>query len=153
MVSFNICFQLFQAPSQPNLRLARVLELLDHPVGVERGRPGRLLVRARLWRHAHPAERRDPVSDSGEMVSLFAPPVVMFSAPFFKSEACAEELTKICEKGGLSKRVIPVFVGPLDLPSDFLGPKKPQRRNAGFIRAKISGKCIPPSDCRRGPIT
>ena len=72
--------------------------------------------------------------------------VVMFSAPFFKSEACTEELIKICEKGGLSKRVIPVFVGPLDLSSDFLGSKKSQRRDAGFIRTKISGNCIPPPD-------
>jgi hypothetical protein len=41
--------------------------------------------------------------------------VVMFSENFFKSEACVEELTKICEQPKLSTRVIPVFVGNINL--------------------------------------
>ena len=72
--------------------------------------------------------------------------VVMFSSMFFKSKACTDELIAICEKDGLNRRVIPVFVGPMDMSSDFLGTEKKKKRDAAFIRTKISGNCIPPPD-------
>jgi hypothetical protein len=73
--------------------------------------------------------------------------IVMFSENFFKSKACVEELTKICEESELSTRVIPVFVGHVNLQSNFLGTEtKQQKRDANFIRTKINGNCIPPPD-------
>jgi hypothetical protein len=73
--------------------------------------------------------------------------VVMFSEEFFKSESCVKELSKILEQtSGLAERVIPVFVGSVDMSAGFLGEKKSQRREAAFIRTMVSGNCIPPPD-------
>ena len=57
-----------------------------------------------------------------------------------------QELCKICVTDDLSSRIIPVFVGEVDMRGDFLGTKKQQKRDANFIRTKISGNCIPPPD-------
>lgn len=74
--------------------------------------------------------------------------IAMFSAEFFTSEACVDELVKICTERDLSKRIIPVFVGSVGLgkSDDFLGTSKRDRMNANLIRTKINGNCIPPPD-------
>lgn len=74
--------------------------------------------------------------------------IVMLSEAFFQSEACVDEMAAILKEPGLSKRVIPVFVSPIDMSkgSDFLGSSKSEKRQANFFRTKIDGNCIPPPD-------
>jgi hypothetical protein len=69
--------------------------------------------------------------------------IVMFSPAFFQSDACVRQLSKICEKRGLQDRIIPIFIGPVDIESNFLGTKKSQIKEARFIRATISGNSLP----------
>lgn len=69
--------------------------------------------------------------------------IVMFSPAFFKSDACVRELSKICETRGLQDRIIPIYIGPMDIEKNFLGSKKKQIKEANFIRATISGNCLP----------
>jgi hypothetical protein len=74
--------------------------------------------------------------------------IVMFSPTFFKSEACVEELIKICTRSKLSRNIIPVYVGrvAMDDDSHFLGTAVEDMMNANLIRTKIDGNCIPPPD-------
>ena len=69
--------------------------------------------------------------------------IVIFSPAFFKSDACVRELSKICETPDLNDRIIPIYIGPMDLASDFLGSTKKKIKEARFIRATISGNCLP----------
>lgn len=47
--------------------------------------------------------------------------IVLLSSSFFQSDACVRELCKICEQPKLNDRIIPVYVGSVDIGSDFLG--------------------------------
>jgi hypothetical protein len=72
--------------------------------------------------------------------------IVMFSPKFFKSKACVMELSKMLEQDALVEHIIPVFVGVVDLQSDFLGTSPAEMDEATWIRTMVSGNCIPPPD-------
>lgn len=114
---------------------------------------GLLLCNALAWElkkanytpfHGHMVHPGEPWQEIwyGEM-PMAKVAIVMFCPSFFKSKACVRELKKICGQSKLQDRVIPIFVGQLDLTANFLGETVEQIKEANYIRASIDGNCLP----------
>lgn len=74
--------------------------------------------------------------------------IMLYSKEYASSKACKDELVAIALQSatGLVDRVIPIYVGELDMQSNFFGKTKKMKQQATLVRTKISGNCLPPPD-------